>query len=178
MLEGLGRALAEAPAVRDREPTHVREPQAQAISVTLASGSARTSRWRNVSYRKGYIDKTPCGDASADAVISNGVINLVPDKAAVFREAARLLKAGGRLAVADIVTDVQLPETVTCNADLWAACIGGAMQRDGYRAAIEGAGLRIKSVCDNAGYRFISENARGAQQRWGVKSISLLAVKP
>ena len=132
----------------------------------------------NVSYRKGYIDKTPCGDASADAVISNGVINLAPDKAAVFREAARLLKAGGRLAVADIVTDVQLPEAVTCNADLWAACIGGAMQRDSHRAAIEGAGLRIRSVRDNAGYQFISENARSAQQRCGVKSISLLAMKP
>ena len=52
------------------------------------------------------------------------------------------------------------------------------MQRDSYRAAIEGAGLRIRSVRDNAGYQFISENARGAQRRWGVKSISLLAVKP
>jgi SAM-dependent methyltransferase len=131
----------------------------------------------NVTYRKGYIDKTSCADASADVVISNGVINLAPDKAAVFHEAARLLRPGGRLATADIVTDAQLPETVTCNADLWAACIGGAMQRDDYRAAIEAAGLRVKSVRDNAGYQFISDNAMGAQQKWGVKSISLLAVK-
>jgi ubiquinone/menaquinone biosynthesis C-methylase UbiE len=110
-----------------------------------------------VTYRKGHIDKASCADASADAVISNGVINLAPDKAAVFREAARLLKPGGRLAIADI---------------------GGAMQRDDYRAAIEAAGLRVEVVRDNAGYQFISENAQGAQQRWGVKSISLLAAKP
>ncbi len=132
----------------------------------------------NVAYRKGYIDKTSCQDASADAVISNGVFNLAPDKRAVFREAARLLKPGGRLAIADIVTTTQLPDTVICNADLWAACIGGAMQQDTYREAIEGAGLRVSSVRDNAGYRFISSNAKGAQDKWGVRSISLLAVKP
>src|SRR5262245_24900576 len=155
-------------------------PSGRVIGIDMTDAQLHKAEWlraaadfSNVSYRKGYIDKAPCGDASADAVISNGVINLAPDKAAVFREAARLLKAGGRLAVADIVTDVQLPEAVTCNADLWAACIGGAMQRDSYRAAIEGAGLRTRSVRDNAGYQFISENARGAQQRWGVKSISL-----
>src|SRR5262247_586675 len=121
------------------------------------------------------IDRTSCADASADVVISNGVINLAPDKASVFREAARLLKSGGRVAIADIVTDAQLPETITCNADLWAACIGGAMQRDDYRTAIEAAGLKVKAVHENAGYLFISANARGAQQKWGVKSISLLA---
>jgi ubiquinone/menaquinone biosynthesis C-methylase UbiE len=131
----------------------------------------------NVNYRKGYIDKTPCADRSADVVISNGVINLAPDKAVVFREAVRILKPGGRLAIADIVTDAQLPETVTCNADLWAACIGGAMQRDDYRRAVETAGLRVKSARENTGYQFISANAKGAQQKWGVKSISLLAVK-
>jgi SAM-dependent methyltransferase len=132
----------------------------------------------NVTYRKGYIDNTTCEDASADVVISNGVVNLATDKVAVFREAGRLLKPGGRLAISDIVTASQLPDTVVCNADLWAACIGGAMQNDDYRRAIEGAGLQVKSVRDNAGYQFISANAKGAQQKWGVKSISVLAIKP
>ena len=77
-----------------------------------------------------------------------------------------------------IVTTTQLPDTVVCNADLWAACIGGAMHHDSYRGAIEGAGLQVKSIRDNAGYRFISANAKGAQDKWGVKSISVLAVKP
>ena len=96
----------------------------------------------NVSYRKGYIDGTTYEDGSADLVISNGVINLAPDKQAVFREAARLLKPAGRLAISDIVTASQLPENVVCNADLWAACIGGAMQHDNYRQAIEGGRLK------------------------------------
>jgi len=131
----------------------------------------------NVVYHKGYIDKTVLGDGSADVVISNGVINLAHDKQAVFREAARLLKSGGRLAISDIVTATQLPDTVVCNADLWAACIGGALQHDDYRRAIEGAELRVKTIRNNAGYQFISENAKGAQQKWGVRSISVLAIK-
>ncbi len=133
--------------------------------------------FENITYHKGYIDATSLASGSADVVISNGVINLAHDKAAVFREAARLLKPGGRLAISDIVTATQLPATVVCNADLWAACIGGAMQRDGYRSAIEGAGLEVKTIRDNPGYQFISANAKGAQQKWGVKSVSVLAVK-
>ncbi len=108
-------------------------------------------------------------------MISNGVINLSPDKAAVFREAARILKPGGRLALADIVTEVQLPEAVTCNADLWAACIGGAMQEDDYVAAIEAAGLTVVAIAPNTAYGFISDSALGATGRWGVKSVSYLA---
>lgn len=132
----------------------------------------------NVSYRKAYIQATGLGDATCDAVISNGVINLAPDKRAVFREAARLLKPGGRLALADIVTDVQLPEGITCNVTLWAACIGGAMQVDDYIAAITSAGLRVQQVKDNPQYQFISDNAQGASRKYGVKSVSILAIKP
>ena len=132
----------------------------------------------NIDYRKGYIEDVPCGGASVDVVISNGVINLSPDKPAVFREVARMLKPGGRLAISDIVTELPLPEGVSCNADLWAACIGGAMQEDAYRAAIEGAGLEVVKTEPNDAYAFISDNARGASEKWGVKSISLLAVKP
>jgi ubiquinone/menaquinone biosynthesis C-methylase UbiE len=114
---------------------------------------------------------------SVDCVISNGVINLAPDKGRVFREVARVLRPGGRLAIADIVTDLALPESVTCNATLWAACIGGALQRDAYRDAIEAAGLVFERQEDNDGYRFLSERAQGAQRKWGVKSASLLARK-
>lgn len=132
----------------------------------------------NVSYLKGYIEDLPCEDASFDAVISNGVINLSADKGKVFREVARVLKPGGRLALSDIVTESQLPDGITCNATLWAACIGGAMQQDDYRAAIEAAGLRVEKMQDNPQYLFISDNALGASKKYGVKSISLLAVKP
>jgi len=131
----------------------------------------------NVTYLKGYIEDVPLPDSCADAVISNGVINLATDKSKVFREAARLLKKGGRFAIADIVTDVQLPDRIVCNATLWAACIGGAAQRDSYCKMIEAAGLQVMQVEDNPRYQFISDNARGASKTFGVKSISLLAVK-
>lgn len=132
----------------------------------------------NVTYLKGYIEQTPSEDESIDAVISNGVFNLAPDKKAVFDEAFRVLKPGGRLAIADIVTEKPLPEGITCDADLWAACIGGAMQEEDYRAVIEEAGFTVTDVRDNDAYRFISDGASSATEQWGVKSISLLAVKP
>jgi ubiquinone/menaquinone biosynthesis C-methylase UbiE len=131
----------------------------------------------NVTFRKGYIEATGLPDASCDVVISNGVINLAPDKAGVFREAKRLLKSGGRLALADIVTEVQLPEGITCDATLWAACIGGAMQVSNYTSAIAAAGLRVRQIRDNPQYQFISKNAQGASRKYGVKSVSLLATR-
>jgi arsenite methyltransferase len=133
--------------------------------------------FRNIAYLDGYIEKTGLEADTADCVISNGVINLAPDKARVFEEAARLLRPGGRLAIADIVTDVQLPDNVVCNADLWAACIGGAGQRDSYRELIERAGLEVQEIQDNSEYRFISDRALGATRKFGVKSVSILAVK-
>jgi ubiquinone/menaquinone biosynthesis C-methylase UbiE len=131
----------------------------------------------NVNYLKGYIEQVPLPDGVADVVISNGVVNLAPEKVSVFREAARLLKSGGRLALSDIVTEVQLPESIVCNSTLWAACIGGAAQQTNYRGQIEAAGLRVITMEDNPQYQFISDNAKGASRKFGVKSISLLAVK-
>ena len=133
---------------------------------------------RNVTYLKGYIEEVPLPDGTADVVISNGVINLAPDKSKVFREAARLLKSGGRFAISDIVTEVQLPESIVCNSTLWAACIGGAAQQDNYRGQIATAALHVVTVQDNPAYQFISDNAKGASKKFGVKSVSLLAVKP
>lgn len=133
--------------------------------------------FENVSYLKSYIERVRREDGTFDAVISNGVINLAPDKQQVFNEAARLLRAGGRLAIADIVTEAQLPDGITCNATLWAACIGGAMQVDRYVEAIERAGLRVEAVQDNPQYRFISDNAQAAARKYGIKSVSILAVK-
>jgi ubiquinone/menaquinone biosynthesis C-methylase UbiE len=139
---------------------------------------ASDGRFQNIAYRQAYIDDTGLEAATFDCVISNGVINLAPDKARVFREAARLLRQGGRLAIADIVTEVQLPENIVCNSTLWAACIGGAAQQENYRTQIEAAGLRVVNIEDNPAYQFISNNARSASKRFGVKSVSLLALKP
>jgi SAM-dependent methyltransferase len=132
----------------------------------------------HVDLQKAYIERLPLEDASADVVISNGVINLSADKGMVFAEAARVLRRGGRLAIADIVSTTHLPERITCDASLVAACIGGAMQRDDYVRAIEAAGLVVDTVRENIEYRFVSERADNATQKYGVKSISLLAHKP
>ena len=123
-------------------------------------------------------EQAPVDDGSAEVVISKGVINLCDDKTAVFREIARILKPGGRTAISDIVTERQLTEAIVCDASLWAACIGGAMQQDDYRRAIEDAGLIVRTVRENPQYHFISDSAQGATKTFGVKSISVLAGKP
>jgi len=129
----------------------------------------------HVEFRLGYIEELPVDSSSVDCVISNGVINLAADKHRVFAAAARALRPSGRLAIADIVTAVQLPEGVTCDAALWAACIGGAMQVDRYREAIEAAGFHVDTVRENTAYRFVSDRATDATTKYGVTSISLLA---
>jgi arsenite methyltransferase len=142
-----------------------------------AAGLMREHRIGNVDLREGRIEALPVKDASVDAVISNGVINLCPDKKSVFAEAARVLRPGGRLAVADIVTEVQLVDSIVCNADLWASCIGGAALESAYLDAVTSAGLEVVTTRQNP-YQFMSGQAQGASRRYGVKSISLLARKP
>jgi arsenite methyltransferase len=136
---------------------------------------AEQSGFAQVEFCAGKIEKPPVRQGSFDCVISNGVINLSPDKPAVFAAAARALRAGGRMALADIVSETQLPEGVACDASLWAACIGGAMQRDGYRQAIEAAGFEIEAWRENSAYRFVSARAANATEKYGVTSVSLLA---
>ena len=136
----------------------------------LAAGIGR------VEFLEGRIEDLPLDDESVDCVISNGVINLSPDKKAVFAEAARVLRPGGRLAIADMITERQLTEAIVCNADLWASCIGGAAQQDAYLEAIESAGFTVTQQRVNT-YGFVSEQARSASTKYGVKSISLLAIK-
>jgi arsenite methyltransferase len=142
-----------------------------------ADGLAKEHAFGSVRFCRAFIDATGLPDRCCDVVISNGVINLSPDKAAVFREAARLLRPGGRLALADIVTGVPLPETVSCDATLWAACIGGAIQRDAYVEAIEQAGFTVTTVKANHEYRFLSKSAQNATRDYGVHSVSLLAIR-
>jgi arsenite methyltransferase len=127
-----------------------------------------------VRFEAGLIERLPFEDGSFDAVISNGVINLAPDKDQVFTEAARVLRPGGRLALADIVTEEQLSDAIVSNVDLWASCIGGAPRQDTYLAQLEEAGFTVEVVSDNP-YEFLSDQARGASGTYGVKSVSVLA---
>jgi arsenite methyltransferase len=122
------------------------------------------------------IEALPFEDASFDAVISNGVINLSLLKGQVFAEAARVLRLGGRLAITDIVSGRELKERTRRNVELWAACIAGAIPRSSYIEAIEAQGLGLQAARPND-YRFISERALDACSTYAVESISLLATK-
>jgi arsenite methyltransferase len=130
-----------------------------------------------VQFAEARIEELPFEDASFDAVVSNGVINLSPAKHRVFGEAARVLRPGGRLAIADIVSGRALKERTRRNVDLWAACIAGAIPRSSYVDAIEAQGLQINELRTND-YRFRSPRALEACATYEVESISLLAVKP
>jgi arsenite methyltransferase len=130
-----------------------------------------------VEFVEGLIEDPPVEAGSVDVVISNGVINLAPDKMAVFRAAARALRPGGRLAIADIVSERELIERTRANVTLWAACIAGAIPYADYRGAITSAGFDVTRVRPNTTYRFLSPRAQTAADKYGVASVSLLAVK-
>jgi arsenite methyltransferase len=133
---------------------------------------------RGTAFLHARIEALPFEDGSFDAVISNGVINLSPDKPAAFAEAARVLRPGGRLAISDIVTDRPIVARTVAKADLWAACIAGASQRNVYVREIAAAGLDLEISVENPAYGFISERAQRTSAKYGARSISLLAVKP
>jgi SAM-dependent methyltransferase len=95
----------------------------------------------NVEFRLGEIEHLPVGDNTVDVIISNCVINLSPEKPQVFREAFRVLKPGGKLAVSDIVTDGPLPDVIKNSLSAWAGCIAGALDVRDYIGGIEAAGF-------------------------------------
>jgi arsenite methyltransferase len=97
--------------------------------------------FKNVDFRLGEIEHLPVADKTVDVIISNCVVNLSPDKPQVFREAFRVLKSGGKLALSDIVTDGPLPQVVKDSLSAWAGCVAGALDVKDYIATIEDAGF-------------------------------------
>jgi arsenite methyltransferase len=130
-----------------------------------------------VEFVEASIDELPFEDASFDVVISNGVINLSPIKHVVFAEAARVMRPGGRLALADIVSAKPLKERTRRNVDLWAACVAGAIPRASYAKAIEDVGLDVGPMRRND-YEFVSDHAQEACNTYEIQSVSLVAHKP
>ena len=158
-------------------------PAGRAIGIDMTPAQLAKARrladqhgFDQVEIVEGRIEAVPLQDGIADVVVSNGVINLAPDKGTVFREAARLLRPGGRLALADIVSGRPLVGRTRRNTDLWAACIGGAIPRESYVEAIEQAGLAVEEVRENS-YEFLTSHALEACDKYGVVSVSLLARK-
>jgi arsenite methyltransferase len=141
-----------------------------------AEGLKQEYGFHQVEFVNARIEELPLESDSADVVISNGVVNLSARKSKVFEEAYRVLRPGGRLAISDIVSTVPLSESIKANTDLWAACIGGAMQEDEYLGLIVDAGFKIVHLKTNP-YKFLSGGAKGATEDYGIQSISLLAFK-
>jgi len=106
-----------------------------------ARGSAQRMNIQNVEFRQGFIEELPVDANSVDVIISNCVINLSPYKEKVFAETFRVLKPGGKLAVSDIVTDGELPESVRKSLSAWAGCVAGAVDAKEYVGMLEAAGF-------------------------------------
>jgi len=131
-------------------------PQGRAIGIDMtpamierARANAKSGGYTNVEFHLSTIDKIPLPDASVDCVISNCVLNLAPDKPAVFREIARVLKPGGRLAVSDIALKKELPEVIAKSVAAYVGCIAGAIRIDDYRSGLLAAGFEHVEIVDS-----------------------------
>ncbi len=109
--------------------------------IRLADENVHRAGASHVEFRQGRLEDLPVGDATVDAVTSNCVINLVPDKSQVFREIARVLRPGGRAVIADILLSAPLPEALERDLLAYVGCVAGAMRREKYFASLEEAGL-------------------------------------
>ena len=134
-------------------------PEGRVIGVDMtpqmlerARKNAASAGHGNVEFREGRLEALPVDDGTVDAVTSNCVINLVPDKAAVFGEIARVLKPGGRMVVSDIVLERPLPEAVRQDVAAWVGCISGAMRREEYIDLVKGAGFETVEVLKDVDY--------------------------
>src|ERR1700723_2205709 len=131
-------------------------PKGKAIGIDMtpamierARANAMAGGYTNVEFYQSTIDHIPLSDASVDCVISNCVLNLAPDKPAVFREIARVLKPGGRVAVSDIALKGELPEAVARSMAAYVGCIAGAIKIDDYRAGLLAAGFEHVEIVDS-----------------------------
>jgi arsenite methyltransferase len=130
---------------------------------------------QNVEFRQGFIEALPVEDNSIDVVMSNCVINLSPDKPAVFREAFRALKPGGRISVSDIVTEGDFSDELRADSDKWAECVTGAIDVEIYTGMIREAGFTDIQVVDKANAEAIVERKDGMPR---IFSARVMARKP
>ncbi len=131
-------------------------PEGKAIGIDMTPAMIERARtnalnggYQNVEFHLAEIDRLPLADGSVDCVISNCVLNLAPDKPAVFREIARVLKPGGRLAVSDIALKKELPEAIATSIAAYVGCIAGAILISDYRDGLRAAGFEHVEIMDS-----------------------------
>ena len=147
--------------------------------VSKARVNAQKGQYENVEFRLGEIEHLPIADGVADVVISNCVINLSPNKPEVFRDAFRVLKAGGRLAISDVVATVELPEEMRNDARLIAGCMGNASLIEDLEEMMRAAGFeQIRIQPKDESKEFIKDWAPGQNVTDFVVSATIEAVKP
>jgi arsenite methyltransferase len=156
-------------------------PTGRAIGVDMtkemidkATRIAADHGYQNVEFRLGEMEKLPVENESVDAIISNCVVNLSPDKSKVFQEAYRTLKSGGRLTVSDIVSEGALPDEIRTDSNAWACCIGGALEQREYLEKIKAAGFEDVKVVSTR--EFYIENKTN-QTKEKLMSITVKAYK-
>ncbi len=139
--------------------------------IDLARANAEKDGRENVEFRLGEIEHLPLADASVDVVLSNCVINLVPDKAQVYREVFRVLRPGGRFSISDVVSYGGLPREVQQDVAQVTGCVGGAMDQDAYLEAIRGAGFGDVHIESQQDYTLFEG------EPYGVRSVTVSGVK-
>ncbi len=159
--------------------------------IKLARRNAKKMGVTNVEFRYGEMEEIPLEDESVDVIISNCVVNLSPDKDAVFGEASRVLRPGGRMSVSDIVIHGELPESIRSRLDVWAGCVAGALDESDYLSKMRAAGFedvevvsrdfaKISEFAEWEGVREIIAEAGVAPQDLDhtIASIKVRARKP
>jgi arsenite methyltransferase len=139
--------------------------------------NAQKGGYDNVEFRLGEIEKLPVKDNTVDVIISNCVINLSPDKKAVFKEAFRVLKPAGRLMVSDLVLTKELPEDIKESVEAYVGCLTGAIKKDEYLGFIKKAGFNDVRVIDESSYPVDSMFASLSGATGAIASIKVSAVK-
>ena len=156
--------------------------------IEKARANAQKLNFNNVEFRLGDIEKMPIGANVADVVVSNCVLNLVPDKQKAFSEIFRILKPGAHFSISDVVLIGNLPDELTTNAEMYAGCIAGALQKENYMQIISDAGFKSITIQkekaivipDDILLRFISAKtiADYKNNGKGIFSITVYAEKP
>jgi arsenite methyltransferase len=174
---------------------HEAGPNGKVIGVDFTPSMIKKARinaeklgYNNVEFREGDIDNMPVLEDSVDVVVSNCVLNLVPNKAKVIKEIMRVLKPGGHFSISDIVLVGALPEALRKDAEMYAGCVAGAIQKDDYLGAIRDAGFddiqlqkeKVIQIPDDILSKYLNQEQLESfhQSKTGIFSVTVYAKKP